>query len=122
MAEAKLTRIQARPCARCVKRSIGHLCHDEPRESSKGAKNEDLSHAADAQHKESLPYLFSPVKHHADPQELREENNPLISGTVDPMKTSPQSLHQSSNLLNQGSAFPEVHQQCERKDIYCLLH
>lgn len=24
--------VQDRPCARCVKRSIGHLCHDEPRE------------------------------------------------------------------------------------------
>ncbi|KAI9882236.1 MAG: hypothetical protein M1823_006015 [Watsoniomyces obsoletus] len=24
-----------RPCTRCIKRSIGHLCHDEPRESPK---------------------------------------------------------------------------------------
>ncbi|KAL8656578.1 MAG: hypothetical protein Q9226_002621 [Calogaya cf. arnoldii] len=27
-----------RPCARCVKRSIGHLCHDEPREDAHSAK------------------------------------------------------------------------------------
>ncbi|KAL8734704.1 MAG: hypothetical protein Q9166_001360 [cf. Caloplaca sp. 2 TL-2023] len=27
-----------RPCARCVKRNIGHLCHDEPREHAKSAK------------------------------------------------------------------------------------
>lgn len=31
-----LTRIvcceQERPCTRCIKRNIGHLCHDEPRE------------------------------------------------------------------------------------------
>ncbi|KAI4207140.1 MAG: hypothetical protein LQ346_000718 [Caloplaca aetnensis] len=27
-----------RPCARCVKRNIGHLCHDEPRELTKNAK------------------------------------------------------------------------------------
>ncbi|PNS16869.1 Regulator of drug sensitivity 2 [Sphaceloma murrayae] len=29
-----------RPCARCVKRDIGHLCHDEPREPSKRTKSE----------------------------------------------------------------------------------
>ncbi|KAL8654419.1 MAG: hypothetical protein Q9210_001513 [Variospora velana] len=27
-----------RPCVRCVKRNIGHLCHDEPREPAKNAK------------------------------------------------------------------------------------
>ncbi|KAF2745899.1 hypothetical protein M011DRAFT_125559 [Sporormia fimetaria CBS 119925] len=27
-----------RPCARCIKRNIGHLCHDEPRESVKRTK------------------------------------------------------------------------------------
>jgi hypothetical protein len=29
-----------RPCTRCVKRDIGHLCHDEPREPPKRSKNE----------------------------------------------------------------------------------
>lgn len=29
-----------RPCARCIKRDIGHLCHDEPREPAKRAKSE----------------------------------------------------------------------------------
>ncbi|KAL6153446.1 Transcription factor [Exserohilum turcicum] len=29
-----------RPCTRCVKRSIGHLCRDEPREGVKKAKSE----------------------------------------------------------------------------------
>ena len=29
-----------RPCARCVKRDIGHLCHDEPREAPKRSKSE----------------------------------------------------------------------------------
>lgn len=30
--------VQERPCTRCVKRDIGHLCHDEPRESVKVVK------------------------------------------------------------------------------------
>lgn len=29
-----------RPCARCVKRDIGHLCHDEPREPPRRSKSE----------------------------------------------------------------------------------
>ncbi|KAF2090253.1 hypothetical protein K490DRAFT_18381, partial [Saccharata proteae CBS 121410] len=29
-----------RPCARCIKRNIGHLCHDEPRESVKRQKTD----------------------------------------------------------------------------------
>ena len=32
--------VQERPCTRCVKRNIGHLCHDEPREPVKTAKGE----------------------------------------------------------------------------------
>ncbi len=30
--------VQERPCTRCVKRDIGHLCHDEPRESVRVVK------------------------------------------------------------------------------------
>jgi len=29
-----------RPCTRCIKRNIGHLCHDEPREGIKKAKSD----------------------------------------------------------------------------------
>ncbi|PSN68962.1 hypothetical protein BS50DRAFT_572146 [Corynespora cassiicola Philippines] len=29
-----------RPCTRCIKRNIGHLCHDEPRESTKKSKTD----------------------------------------------------------------------------------
>ncbi|CRG88944.1 Regulator of drug sensitivity 2 [Talaromyces islandicus] len=29
-----------RPCTRCIKRNIGHLCHDEPREPTKKGRNE----------------------------------------------------------------------------------
>jgi len=36
-----------RPCARCVKRDIGHLCHDEPREVQKRSKSEGSGGVAD---------------------------------------------------------------------------
>ncbi len=32
---------QDRPCQRCIKRSIGHLCHDEPRDSMRAQKAEN---------------------------------------------------------------------------------
>ena len=31
---------QERPCTRCVKRNISHLCHDEPREPVRAVKGE----------------------------------------------------------------------------------
>lgn len=31
---------QERPCTRCIKRNIGHLCHNEPREPAKKSKSE----------------------------------------------------------------------------------
>jgi hypothetical protein len=32
--------VQERPCTRCIKRNIGHLCHDEPRESARRNRSE----------------------------------------------------------------------------------
>jgi hypothetical protein len=32
--------LQERPCTRCIKRNIGHLCHDEPREPAKKTKQD----------------------------------------------------------------------------------
>ncbi|KAJ5123882.1 uncharacterized protein N7515_007707 [Penicillium bovifimosum] len=36
-----------RPCTRCIKRNIGHLCHDEPRETPKRGRGEQDNSAAD---------------------------------------------------------------------------
>ncbi|KAI9312619.1 hypothetical protein BX666DRAFT_803792 [Dichotomocladium elegans] len=30
---------EGRPCQRCIKRSIGHLCHDEPKHSNNALQN-----------------------------------------------------------------------------------
>ncbi|KAI1923985.1 Transcription factor [Ophidiomyces ophidiicola] len=40
-------RRKGRPCSRCIKRNIGHLCHDEPRESSKRVKTDQDTQTAD---------------------------------------------------------------------------
>ncbi|CAI7637951.1 unnamed protein product [Penicillium discolor] len=39
--------MKERPCTRCIKRNIGHLCHDEPRETAKRGRGEHELSAAD---------------------------------------------------------------------------
>ncbi|EKV04023.1 hypothetical protein PDIG_83800 [Penicillium digitatum PHI26] len=39
--------VKERPCTRCIKRNIGHLCHDEPRETAKRGRGEHENSAAD---------------------------------------------------------------------------
>jgi hypothetical protein len=38
--------LQERPCTRCIKRNIGHLCHDEPREPAKKNNRSDHEDSA----------------------------------------------------------------------------
>ncbi|KAI0315791.1 hypothetical protein OF83DRAFT_1130440 [Amylostereum chailletii] len=54
---------EGRPCQRCIKREIGHLCHDEPR-PSKGDKHTHTPGPASAQmnlHPTTLPYTTQPI-------------------------------------------------------------
>ncbi|EAW14085.1 gluconeogenesis transcription factor RDS2 [Aspergillus clavatus NRRL 1] len=48
--------IKERPCTRCIKRNIGHLCHDEPREPSKRARSEHEFSAADEEGQSNNEY------------------------------------------------------------------
>ncbi|GES57080.1 Zn(II)2Cys6 transcription factor acuM [Aspergillus terreus] len=47
---------QERPCTRCIKRNIGHLCHDEPREPSKRSRNEPDHSAAEEEPRPNNEY------------------------------------------------------------------
>ena len=46
---------QERPCARCIKRNIGHLCHDEPREPESATKKSKSQHSNSAAEDGSPP-------------------------------------------------------------------
>ncbi|KAL4876098.1 acuM, Zn(II)2Cys6 transcription factor [Aspergillus karnatakaensis] len=48
-----------RPCTRCIKRNIGHLCHDEPREPSKRSRSEHEQSAADEEGSSNNEYSTS---------------------------------------------------------------
>lgn len=38
--------LKERPCTRCIKRNIGHLCHDEPRETTKRSSRSERGQSA----------------------------------------------------------------------------
>ncbi|KAI9015719.1 hypothetical protein CLU79DRAFT_765496 [Phycomyces nitens] len=61
-----------RPCQRCIKRSIGHMCHDEPKESAsssgsasngtapKGSRESSIT--SDSDYKSSVKTVLPPTK------------------------------------------------------------
>ena len=116
--------LQDRPCARCVKRSIGHLCHDEPRDSAKGLKQDQAVNASSSgaavKREDSLPYLLGPPidQQQLDQQALQDAAANIATGTAAPdgQAENLQFQPQSSNHItqNQGQAFGEKNQQCEK--------
>lgn len=46
---------QNRPCSRCIKRNIGHLCHDEPREPESATKKSKSQHSNSAVEDDGSP-------------------------------------------------------------------
>ncbi|KAL0097363.1 hypothetical protein J3Q64DRAFT_1058177 [Phycomyces blakesleeanus] len=62
-----------RPCQRCIKRSIGHMCHDEPKESAsssgsttnsaapKGSRESSIT--SDSDYKSSVKRVIPPTKY-----------------------------------------------------------
>lgn len=110
-----------RPCARCVKRSIGHLCHDEPRDSVKGIKHDQTNSTSNSgaavKLEDSLQYLLSPS---IDQQQLDEQvlqnagaDVSTRTATADSQTENSHFLPQSSNLTaqGQGQVFGEKNQQ-----------
>lgn len=55
---------QERPCTRCIKRNIGHLCHDEPREGVKKSKTDPDSTNGDSS---SSKHDVTPTDHAVNP-------------------------------------------------------
>ncbi|KAL2071471.1 hypothetical protein VTL71DRAFT_12706 [Oculimacula yallundae] len=84
---------QERPCARCIKRDIGHLCHDEPREPDSATKKAKKQHSNSAPEEDGSPseaVLQEDVENSANesfeqaqPQAQLLENNSLALGTDD---------------------------------------
>lgn len=82
-----------RPCARCTKRGIGHLCHDEPREPESTTKK---AAAKNQQH------------HH---------NNNATAGTAEELGGTPPDLKLQNSLDNSlNNSFVTAEQKQQRQD------
>ena len=68
---------QERPCNRCVKRSIGHLCHDEPRELLSSSSRERNKAVGDC-----APTLIS-GPHRSDPGTSQSDISPESTGPTE---------------------------------------
>ncbi|KAL2049979.1 hypothetical protein ABVK25_009706 [Lepraria finkii] len=108
-----------RPCARCVKRSIGHLCHDEPRESTRGSKSEQANPTSDngtsVKEEESLPYMLAPAidQRQMGQQMLQEDGNGMseVTAASNPPMNPTQFLPQASSSMAQGQVYEDKSQQ-----------
>ena len=119
--------LQDRPCARCVKRSIGHLCHDEPRDSTKGMKRDQVNttptSGAAVKQEDSLPYTLVPAinQQQLDQQTMEDTSANVTTGAAaqDNQTDNPEFLPRTEDHLAQGQIFGDKNQQCEKHIESC---
>jgi hypothetical protein len=117
---------QERPCTRCVKRNIGHLCHDEPRESFKKSKvdstaltvNEEEQHSP-KQSKSSPPGAVPDgFEAGTDPLELQDSALAIaLSAGPQPESQDPVPINQSTTA---NATQPELIESLNQQRLYCL--
>ena len=104
---------QDRPCKRCIKRNIGHLCHDEPREGHgyhKKSKTDSDAAGADEESPpkddfSTVPNLPGPALiDDSTPNLLQDDNIGLRPTTSDTMAVSNSSTALPNAAINGASA------------------
>jgi hypothetical protein len=88
-----------RPCARCIKRNIGHLCHDEPREPESATKKSKSQHSNSATEDAGTPPDQSQANVESGMSNSFEEqsqDNSLDLGTVAVSQGGPLQIVQPS--------------------------
>ncbi|KAK7535696.1 Zn cluster transcription factor Rds2 [Phyllosticta paracitricarpa] len=85
-----------RPCTRCIKRNIGHLCHDEPREPAKRQKTEPPGGTpGDAEASKKLDPATTPD---ATLRPLDQRNNSQDAGLTLQPPPMPQGISNSASI------------------------
>lgn len=104
-------KLKERPCTRCIKRNIGHLCHDEPREPSRRSRNGeyDQSFIDDEGSSNEFPSVQGmprnvDVQDAAGQQLLADGGDMGLPSTVNP--AAPASTQAFSSNPQQGMANP----------------
>lgn len=85
-----------RPCTRCIKRNIGHLCHDEPREPAKRQKTEPPGGTpGDAEASKKLDPATTP---NGTLRPVDQRKNSQDSGLALPPPPMPQGISNSASI------------------------
>ncbi|PYH90788.1 Zn(II)2Cys6 transcription factor acuM [Aspergillus ellipticus CBS 707.79] len=90
-----------RPCTRCIKRNIGHLCHDEPREPSKRSRSDDHSAADDEGSSNNEYPNVQGMPRNVDVQDAAGQQI-LPDGTIGLPTSSVTSVQQPNNMPSSG--------------------
>ncbi|KAK3066884.1 hypothetical protein LTS18_001431, partial [Coniosporium uncinatum] len=100
-----------RPCTRCIKRNIGHLCHDEPRESTKKGKSDSTAGLEEKKLDSPLDVSSSALEQHANVQDAGLNLGPrhLSQSALDNETTI---VHPSPVSAPQLSALTDNNQPC----------
>ena len=97
--------VQERPCTRCIKRDIGHLCHDEPREpAKKNGKSDPLTPNIDGGPSGSLEQPSDKTLCVIEPPQAQESAlnlAPSLSQTQLSSSTSAAAQNPTSSSTNQ---------------------
>lgn len=89
--------MQERPCTRCIKRNIGHLCHDQPRETdTKKPKSGKAGEEADTNQQSPMPNAMGPPPNNSGFDGSRQQRpntgsafGPNVLGNANPMLVGP---------------------------------
>lgn len=117
---------QERPCTRCIKRSIGHLCHDEPREGKRKSRHDRDQAAPDAELPPPTPVTSLSVETRppAAEQNLAQPQPPTqVVSSSDPVPIVPAPGPPNGLALvrppldpsNPGQVYVGNDQQCEQR-------
>ena len=98
------------------------MCHDEPRDSAKGMKQDQANtasnSAATVKQEDPLPYMLGPSidQQQLDRQALQDAGADLTTGTAAPDSQTERAQFQpqTSNSVPQGQVFGDKNQQCEK--------
>ena len=108
---------QERPCARCIKRNIGHLCHDEPREPESATKKSKSQHSNSAVEDAGSPPDHSQGNGESGINNSFEEQSQdtgLDLGTIAASQGGPLQIVQPSPVSGiQANALNSVSNQCK---------
>lgn len=74
--------LKERPCTRCIKRNIGHLCHDEPREPAKRPRSEQDQSAIEDEGADNEFPTVQGMSRNVDVQDVAAGQQLLPDGTI----------------------------------------